>query len=134
MKRTPLKRRGYLKRGKKALESKSYLRRSKPIRARSGKDGRFPHRRVRAYREWIATLPCILAGRPGHRCKGDVVCCHVKTRNTGGDDVGNCYPGCTLGAHEEEHRGQKSFEKRWGINLAEYARQLGERYAEEMAA
>ena len=65
--------------------------------------------------EWIRGQPCILAEHPGHRCIGGVEACHFPSRGSGGDDR-SVYPGCRA-AHDEEHHGAESFQKKYAIDL-----------------
>ena len=101
--------------------------------AASQKRGRasFPKVKNRAFRRWIASLPCLLAGRVirrrfseydrliaggltgglagglfEHRCWGDMTPAHVGEHQArGAPDVGRCVPLCKI-AHQEydEHR------------------------------
>ena len=124
------------------MNRKKPLRRStKPIK-RSGK--RIPSRRKdpakrawakhrnAAYQEYIRGLPCVLSGNGRHGCWGSKVeCCHVKTRATGGDDVGNCFPACRW-AHERQHwLGIAAFQEYYGVDLWAVARELTEQWLRE---
>lgn len=136
MKRTPLKpRKKPLKRGKPPTRSPLVHRVVAKIKKRGR--SRFPKRRDVAYREWIASLPCLLVGRilwlgicPEHRCQGTVEATHVKSRGAAGLDYGNLVPLCGI-----EHRGQhqigiRSWATAWfGENgLAELRRIAAETY------
>ncbi len=123
MRRTPLKR------GKQPKRSTKPIKRRQKLRVK-GKS-RFPRRRNKAYREWLYELCCVLAGHPMHFCWGQTECCHLKSRGAGGDDVGNCWPGCAW-AHVVQHdMGIKSFQKKYGIDLTAIAKDLGARWARE---
>jgi hypothetical protein len=106
----------------------------KPIRVRKADPSkrRFAKHRDHSYAAWIASLPCILKRHPaGHRCWGDVQCCHVKARATGGSDRGNCFPACA-GAHQLQHTlGIVSWQELFGLDLASVAARLATEYESE---
>lgn len=52
--------------------------------------------------EACRNLPCILAGRAGHRCVGSVTGHHVRSVGAGGQDRENCVPVC-VSAHAMCH-------------------------------
>ena len=108
---------------------------SSTLKASGGE--RFPGLVVEAYREWVRGLPCVLAGREGHRCWHPERRCdaaHVATKARGAGDVANLWPACRS-AHDEQHRyGIKSFQVRWGLNLREIAGALWLRYEAEQGA
>ena len=71
------------------------------------------------YRAWIRTLACVVP-----RCRSrDIHCAHVRVKRYG-PDVGNCVPLCAR-HHDEQHKGIKTFQRKYGLNLAELAAGLG---------
>lgn len=126
MKRSaPLKRRKPLARG--------------PTRLKARKTPKaFHKRRDPAYQAWIRTQPCIIAPHdPTHiQMFGAwfaVDAAHVKSRGAGGDDRGNLVPLCHFHHMEQHERGIKSFQARWGIDLAAEAARLYQQYQEEIS-
>ena len=90
---------------------------------------RFAHLRDEAYQVWVRQQPCVLASA-NHYCLGPIQSCHVRARGTGAPDRGNCYP-CCLGGHSLQHAiGLRSFEKRFGLDLAAVAAALDVQYQE----
>lgn len=75
-----------------------------------------------AFRKWIRTHPCVVPGCPAW----DIQCCHVRVKRYG-PDVGNCVPLCKL-HHDEQHKGIKTFQRKYGIDLPAIAKQLGDEY------
>jgi hypothetical protein len=95
--------------------------RGKPRHAVSGK-------RDEPYREYVRSLECLVAGKPGHVCKGIVECAHVRSKGAGGSDRGNTVPLCSR-AHGESHAmGIRSFQAATGLDLAAIAKQLEARW------
>ncbi len=97
----------------------------------------FPKNVDEPYRDWIRSLPCLLAGKVGpyatgpHVCVSPVQVCHVKSRGAGGSDRQNCVPMCAS-AHDQQHGiGIREFEQRWGVSLTAIARQLTAVYEAE---
>ena len=77
-----------------------------------------------AYHQWIGTLRCLLQERSDHRCAGRVTGHHVRSVGAGGKDVGNEVPLCER-FHREVHRiGRRTFEDRYGLDLAAEATRL----------
>src|SRR5438132_5124150 len=101
---------------------------------------RFAARRDPACQAWIRAQPCrvnqrmIVDWRQGkfgdHTCWGPVQVCHVKSRGAGGSDHRNVVPLCA-GAHDEQGRGIKSFERHWGLDLKAEAARLYQLYLAE---
>ena len=106
---------------------RSYIKRCGPRTRRTGghlfEDGRDP-----TYLEWVRTFPCVICLKHGLTQTSKTQACHVKSRGAGGVDRGNCYPGC--GAHHDEQgsKGFRHMERKYGMNLANVALQLGLRY------
>ena len=77
-----------------------------------------PQREVdKKYLEYIKTLPCIMSGE--HRCAGDVVPHHTKTRGSGGSDYLAVPMCCAI--HAEVHTiGKRSFERKYNIDFRDY--------------
>lgn len=91
-----------------------------PIKKRGG--SRFPKRRDYDYQSWIRQKPCIICGTT------PVDGAHVKTKGSGGDDVGNMVPLCRTHHMEQEGR-TREFEKRHQISLSLLARGFANKYA-----
>lgn len=91
----------------------------------------FAKRRVPGYKQWIVTFECIIAGK--HVCRGRVICCHVKSRGSGGDDIGNCYPGCEAAHDEQGLTGIVTFQRKYDTDLRIAAIQLGRMYQRDIA-
>jgi hypothetical protein len=81
---------------------------------------------TRARRQWIASLPCIVCGRRPSEPH------HVRARGMGGKrppefDAANLVPLCSdhhrLGPDAVE-RGKRTFEERFGLDLAAVAQRL----------
>lgn len=125
MKRTPLRRKTPLKAGGKRLRAK------KPARGRpSTKEP--DARRSQDHKDWLAKQPCCLAGRframtpregvgvIRHVCFGDVVAAHIRIGTRGGTGYkpndGYCLPLCYQGHNLDEHKGARSFARRWGLD------------------
>lgn len=92
----------------------------------------FQHRRVPDYQEFIRSYACLFNRRGAFPCRGLGIlgseCAHVKSRDAGGDDIGNCVPLCHA-HHEEQHRiGIRSFQQRYGVDLYAIAADLGRIY------
>lgn len=93
------------------------------------------------YRRWIRERSCTVAGaynpqKPERRdCdfypwRSGMECAHVKTRGSGGVDVGNIVPLCP--AHHDEQEGRIAwFEQRYSVNLRAVASALAARWKEE---
>lgn len=113
MKRSKPIRRSPLKRG------------TKPIK-RKGKP-RFKAGRNEAFRGWVRRHPCAID--VDFLCMVSASeCAHVRTRGSGGQDLGNCVPLCSK-HHAEQHRiGIKSFEAKYGVNLVAIASSLAAQY------
>lgn len=114
------------------------LRPGKPLEAKRNEDGqrreRFEGLRDEPFREWIRSLPCLLAIQPGHDCwhpekRSDAA--HVESKARGAGDAGNLVPLCRR-AHQEQHDyGLKSFQRVHGVNLRLIAGELWIRYEQE---
>lgn len=85
-----------------------------------GPKERFEKLKKEPLRDYVRSLPCILAGlvdRNGkpHVCKGPVVCCHLKTKGSAGGDDDNVFPGCSGidSAHDQQEGKTRVFEYRW---------------------
>ena len=74
------------------------------------------------YRAWIRTLPCWVCGR------WPVDPAHVKPYGSSMKDMGNIVSLCRR-HHDEQEGNTAAFEKKYGVNLEERAKELGERYA-----
>lgn len=104
--RTPLKR-TWWRRGRSKRSAKSWGH----LFPKAGHDP--------AYRAFARSLGCrllLVVGGLRHRCWGRMVFAHVKSRGSGAGDKGNGVPLCE-GAHDEQGRGTKSFERKYGISL-----------------
>lgn len=107
--------------------------RTTTLKARGKKGSLFPHRRCRPFMDYVRTLRCILAGKPGHECKGDIDPSHVNGRGAGHNDIGEVLPLCRWG-HTKGPKcwhdiGRHSFPAYWGFGTLEVmqgmARELG---------
>lgn len=113
----------------------------------------FPKVKNPAYRAWIRSLACLLAGRfterritPNdsrwafrvgptewrHICWGRIECAHVnETQARGAGDVGECAPLCAASHHALDQRlGAATFAKVTGLNLTHIAAGLAQTYVE----
>lgn len=95
--------------------------RVKAINAKTG-GHRFPENVCEPLRAFLRGLPCILFGRVDrdgtpHVCKGRIVVCHNKTKGSSGPDLGNTFPGCEWGAHQDQEGHTKEFEYQWKLRL-----------------
>lgn len=119
------------------LRATKGLKRSGPLKARKP-----PEKGNPAYRTWIRSLPCLVCTQPTigelpggaypPRQRTKTECAHVRTKrlargreNDG--DTGNCVPLCggPSGHHAEQHTiGIRSFEAKYGLNLAAEAQRL----------
>lgn len=96
---------------------------TRPRHRNSGKakEGReFP-----SHTAWVRKRPCILHGR--HTCSGRMEAHHVKETGNGGMGLKPAdfwvIPVCSL-AHQMIHNGPVSFQRKWGIDLADAAWQF----------
>lgn len=124
-----MKRKSPLPKRKKPLARKTPLKRTKPLRHTPGKPTRFAGRRDdtdQAYGKWVRGRSCLL-GASG-RCYGPVEADHVKTRGSGGTDLGNLINLCTLHHTQRHTMGRHSFEKKYGVDLAQIAADLFAQY------
>ena len=130
MKRAPLRRKTPLKSARKPMRKKR-LARGRP----STKEP--DARRSQNHKDWIAKQPCCLIGMipretepfgdggrichpgPMHVCQGDVVAAHIRIGTRGGTGYrpndGYTLPMCFV-AHGEEHKGARTFARRWGFD------------------
>ena len=85
-----------------------------------------PERGNPAYRAWIRSLACVVAG-----CRQPPECCHYRTKRLarGRDhdgDTGNTFPACHA-HHAEQHQvGIRSFQARHRLDLGQMVRHLAE--------
>jgi hypothetical protein len=86
---------------------------------RADEDRRFP-----SHLGWLRKRPCLIEGRGGHVCSGDMEAHHV---NEGNGGMGlktfdyEAVPVCSA-AHIEVHCGKRTFEDRYRLNLEQCAR------------
>ena len=106
------------------------MKRRQPIRVRGR--SRFPKRRNLEYVRWIRKLACLLEHTD--ECSGRTEAAHVKGRAAGGNDVGNTVPLCFRHHFEQHAIGLKTFEGRYGIDLAREAQRYAKEYEEYEAA
>ncbi len=85
--------------------------------------------RDEVFRAWVKLLPCALWRHPDHECVGKVDPCHVKTKGAGGGDRANLVPMCRGGHDEQHHVGIRTFQKKYGYDMAAHARRVWDRYA-----
>ena len=79
-----------------------------------------------AHLEYIRSLPCAVSTKYG--CDGDVVPHHDPTKGAGGHDRQTTSL-CTSHHREVHDIGRKSFDIKYGVNLRELGKHLGEREA-----
>lgn len=127
MKRTPFKR------GTKPLKRKTRLK----VRGKS----RFPKRRDPKFLQYVREQDCILQARAGSRGYTNVgyhVCgfypdrpiiepAHLKTRGSGGGDLGNVVSLCPK-AHDEQEGRTAEFELKYNVDLKREAGKIEDRY------
>lgn len=104
------------------------IKRSGPIRAKGKPRFKVSGKPDRPYRAWIREQPCVLSGKPGHRCRGETEACHVVTKGAGGKDRGNLFAACSRAHGAQHHQGMQTFQQDWGVNLTAVARELEARY------
>lgn len=95
-----------------------------PIKAKGRPRHAVSGKRDEPYREYIRSLECLVAGKPGHVCKGAVECAHVRSKGAGGADRGNTIPLCSRSHGEQHHMGIRSFAAATGLDLAGEAARL----------
>src|SRR5690606_3775495 len=116
---------------KTALRSGSHLRRSELRRETRIRPVNPARRRARyardfgAYAETIRALPCSVCGAPGPSDPH-----HVRSRGAGGDRR-DLVPLCRTHHREYHDVGRRTFEARRGVDLAQVAAELWERYGGE---
>lgn len=74
------------------------------------------------HRAFIRRHTCVVTVGKGHdECSGSIQCCHRRTAANSGTSMKpgdwETWPGC-LKHHAEQHRGEKTFEKKYGLDLA----------------
>ena len=118
------------------ISSRQRLRSRSPSNKRKRKDRGLDS----PLKQFILRQRCMLWPWAGeHRCKGDVVAHHVAHKNRAGDwievgsyEYGNLVPVCWR-AHTEIHEdGKHTFERRYGTQLAEWARAYGQAFCTEV--
>lgn len=122
-----------------SLQSSGAPQRKARIKVRGRKGHRFPHLVIEPFREWIREQPCCITGlRTGAWIKTPtgwvrihVDPAHVKRRGAGGADANNI---CPLARHlhqEYDDRGRKSFEQKYGVDMAAKAVDYWSRFCAE---
>lgn len=66
-------------------------------------------------RDYVRSLPCVVP-----RCPRPPEACHVKTKRLG-HDRRNLYPACHLHHAEQHQHGIRTFEAKYGLDLADVA-------------
>lgn len=108
------------------------LKRGKPMKRKGGKPKRFAKLRNPDYLAWIRTLPCTVGHKvaypPLWRCAwiGDrlaIEAAHLKTRGSGGADLGNVVPLCPW-HHMEQEGYTKRFNEMYNVDLRAIAETL----------
>jgi hypothetical protein len=87
--------------------------------------------RSASHKMFIRQQRCILAGKPGHECKGPVQCCHYRMHGGAGLGMKPCdsrtWPGC-FAAHSEQHAiGEPEFARKYGLDLPALCRSYAKR-------
>lgn len=121
---------------RKPLKRKSWLRSSRrPIAPRRADPTKraFAKRRVPAFQAFVREHQCVASGRriPGGTlamCLGHVECAHIKTRGSGGDDLGNCLALCSAHHRTQHAIGWPAFEAKYGIDAKQIATVLTEQW------
>lgn len=114
------------------MKRKAPLKRSgKPIarrtRLKTKGRSRFAHRRNKAFAQWVADFRCCIGYYgldPSHDCPLGYLgseAAHIKSRGAGGDDARNIVPLCRYHHQEQHTMGIKSFQKKYGIVLQDFA-------------
>lgn len=104
--------------------TKRIARRSRP-RARGKPRFKVSGQPDRDYRAWIRKQVCAIPATstwlPDWSLRAVIHACHVQSRGAGGRDYGNLVPMCAT-HHAEQHTiGQRSFERKHGVNLKNLA-------------
>lgn len=92
-----------------------------------------------SYHKWIGTRGCLVAGKAGHVCSGQVRGHHIKHVRNGGVDYKNEVPLCdgahTVGPHAVHglNSGKWSFERHYGVSLYREAKRYAGLYLAELA-
>jgi hypothetical protein len=83
-------------------------------------------RRFPSHLAWLRKRPCIIEGRAGHVCQGVMEAAHVDDAGGKGTSIKvadyKAVPACSA-AHSEMHRGAKTWQAKYNINLADAAAQ-----------
>lgn len=91
-------------------------------KARRTARGLFP-----GHRQWIRGCECIGKGKAGHICEGKMEAAHWRQGTDGGASKKPsdwwCFPACE-GLHLEQHRGDKTFVKKYGFKMKEICMQF----------
>ena len=84
------------------------------------------------YHEWVSTLPCHLEWTGD--CLPPIKGHHIQSVGAGGKDASNEVPLC-IRHHAMVHaKGDKTFERRWAVDLAQLARMYQRRFVMENIA
>lgn len=88
-------------------------------------------KRKQEFKKWITKQPCAICGFPGvlHE-DGEYYNdpSHIKTRGSGGDDIGNIVPNCRR-CHSKMHSiGIKHFSLIYQVDLVQLAKRYGDHY------
>ena len=82
--------------------------------------------------EWVSTLSCVVCGGATYHGRDQSWRCdpaHVKSRGSGGNlGLGNVVPLCRIHHTKQHGMGTKVFEREFGINLKEKAKEVEERW------
>jgi hypothetical protein len=86
------------------------------------------HIRSEGHMRWVRScFNCSIEGKAGHVCSGPVVSHHCREGANGGTalkpDDSTVVPLCD-GAHAEIHRGWRTFEAKYGVDLSKVAADL----------
>lgn len=131
---TPLRRSSPLSRGETRIKAKNAKR----------KGHRFPKPVCEPLREFVRSLPCVLARRGAWRpaliwssrfaCEGRTECAHLKSRGSGGADRENMIPLCTRHHAMQHATGAKSFAADLAVDLVDLARRFTAEFDRRNAA
>ena len=135
MRRSRIKRRGWIKRGTKPLRRKKRLAPTNKARRAKLHAKNFSGPFGMPHDEWIRRHGCVVIplGFFGATWRGPVQAAHAKSRGAGGS-WRDLVPLCAF-HHAQQHRiGTKAFEKKWDIDLAAEAARLVAAHQEEEGA
>jgi len=101
-----------------------------PQRRKPPKSGiqRAPERSWRRHEQWVRGFACVAFKADAENCRGKIQCCHTRLGTGGGTALKPpswySFPACER-HHDEQHTiGERSFEKKYGLDLRAIALKL----------